>query len=254
MSALVDCIRRDGYVMPQVATGIAARLLETLMQSYAYTGHVITQGDRVARSFSDAMAQPHGFVSHHMATTLSTPGLFNLIAGFHSVAAEYFGEEPMLYSVNAFWKKPSGAPGWHHDTDDGPKQLVCFMYGTDVLTDDDGIHQYVTGSHLWSLEKKFPHHNVQEDVSGPLPSDWPRYTFKGNAGTIFLTDTRGLHNGFPPKHNPRLLLWARWTAPDIPISYRNDEIVPVPWRRVTQMKPSEEIQRRTRLVVNWDRP
>jgi hypothetical protein len=87
-------------------------------------------------------------------------------------------------------------------------------------------------------------------LSGPLPAEWPVHSFYGPAGTTFLTDTRGLHNGFPPSSGARLLLWARWStkAPD---AYFNDETVPTPWRQVVSAKPDETTQARTRLVVDW---
>lgn len=249
---MIEDLRSDGYVMGFCDPQIALSLRATIVPSRSYTGHVITQGDRVARSYSDALRQPHGFVCHEMKTVLSAPGLFDAIAQYHMLAAEYFGEEPLLYSVNAFWKKPKGAPGWHHDTDDGPKQLVMFMYGTEVSEETGGVHAYVTGSHLWDRAKLKPWHNVQEDVSGPLPSEWPVHNIYGKAGTAFLTDTLGLHNGLAPFQMPRLLLWARWCAGGPPQSYVNDEIKPVRWNEIVKEKPSEEIQRRTRLVVDWE--
>ena len=243
-------LRRDGYTAPFYRPSLAADLHSALMEAPTFMGHVIPQGDRVPRSFNDAMATKHGMACHHMASVLSVPGMFDNLAEFHTLAADYFQEEPFIYSVNAFWKKPKGAPGWHYDEDDR-KQLVMFMYGTDVPTDDDGVHAYVTGSHLWDRPKLKPWHNVQEDVSGPLPADWPVHRFHGPAGTTFLTDTRGLHNGFPPVRAPRLLLWSRWGVSKPPVTYKNDELSPVPWRMVTKQKPNPVIQNRTQLVVNW---
>lgn len=249
---MIERLQRDGFLWTIGLPHTAEALRLKLDNSPAFTAHVIPQGDRTARTLADALAQPHGFACHRMADVLATPGLFAAVSRPHRLAAEYFGQEPALYSVNAFWKKPNGAPGWHHDSDDGPHQLVMFMYGTDVPTDDDGVHAYVTGSHVWDREKLRPFHNVQEDVSGPLPAEWPVHRFHGLAGTTFLTDTRGLHNGFAPITAPRLLLWARWCAGDPPAAYVNDEVRPVPWRDVVSLKPSPEIQSRTRLVVDWE--
>lgn len=249
---MLEELRRDGYVMGFSDPQIALSLRATVIPSFTFTGHVIPQGDRVPRQYHDAMKHSAGMLCYPMKTVLSAPGLFDAIAQYHSLAAEYFDEEPILYSVNAFWKKPKGAPGWHHDTDDGPKQMVMFMYGTDVLDGAGGVHAYVTGSHLWEREKMKPWHNVQEDVSGPLPADWPVHHIYGKAGTSFITDTRGLHNGLPPKQMPRLLLWARWCAgPNPPPAYKNDELSPVRWNEAVKEKPSDEIQHRTRYVVDW---
>lgn len=249
---MIGDLQRNGFAAAPAMPFIASALNTQLRRSAAFTGHVITQGDGIERHFADACAQPHGFVCHRMVDVLASPGMFKRIADGHEIVAAYFGHEPQLYSVNAFWKKKNGAPGWHHDSDDGPHQLVMFMYGTDVLTDHDGVHAYVTGSHVWDRPKLAPWHNVEENVSGPLPAEWPVHRFLGRAGTTFFTDTRGLHNGFSPADAPRLLLWARWCVGGPPASYVNDRIQPVAWRSVTDEKPSPEIQRRTRLVVDWD--
>lgn len=249
-----DALRRDGCVLYGENQPLAARLRDRLARSVAYTAHVIPQGDRVARTLDNALARPHGFVCHEMADVLGTPGMFEWIVSARDQVRDYFGEPPLLYSVHAFWKKPNGAPGWHHDSDDGPKQLVMFMYGTDVPDDTGGVHAYVTGSHEWDRAKLKPWHNVQEDVSGPLPADWPLRHFYGPAGTTFLTDTRGLHNGFAPTTAPRLLVWARWCGSSgPPAAYRNDEIDKqrVPWRQVVPQKPDDVTQESTRLVVDW---
>lgn len=249
----VDELRRDGYVMGEPQPLLASALVGALRNSPSYVSHVIPQGDRIERTFDDAMAQQHGHVCHPMASILAVPGLFDAIAQYHILAEAYFGEEPMLYSVNAFWKKAAGPSGQHTDDTDGPKQMVMFMYGTDVPNDSHGIHTYVTGSHEWPREALRKYHNVQIDVSGPLPESWPVHTFYGSAGTTFITDTRGMHNGYPPLNKPpRLLLWARWCGKDgPPAAYHNDETCPVPWAELGIEKPSELIQSRTKLVVNW---
>lgn len=255
----LETLRRDGYVTVACETTAASALRDELEAAHAFTGHVIPQGDRIPRSLSSALAHVaegrgsgKGFVCHRMADVLAAPGMFEVITRALPIVESYFGEAALLYSVNAFWKKPDGAPGWHHDSDDGDKQLVMFMYGTDVLSDDDGVHAHVTGSHLWPRDKLKPWHNVQEDVSGPLPADWPVHRFYGPAGTTFLTDTRGLHNGFAPVKDPRLLVWARWCSKGgPPASYKNDEIKPVTWRRIVAEKPDPQIRWATRLVVDW---
>lgn len=246
-------LRGDGFVDAPAEPLLAADLVAALYDAPSYTGHVIPQGDRIRRDFAGAMAQQHGHVCHPMASILAVPNLFEIIAQYHSLAEAYFGEEPMLYSVNAFWKKAAGPSGQHTDSDDGPKQMVMFMYGTDVPDDAHGIHTYVTGSHEWPREALRKYHNVQIDVSGPLPPEWPVRTFYGPAGTTFITDTRGMHNGYPPLNKPpRLLLWARWCGQDgPPAAYHNDETKPARWETLGIEKPSALIQKRTRLVVDW---
>lgn len=253
MTDVLDVLRRDGCSLVDWAPDMARSLRGHLMVSRTCTAHVIPQGDGVERTLFDALNQAHPMCCHPMVDVLATPGLFDYLAKTRPIADGYFGEPASLYSVNAFWKKPGGPAGWHHDTDDG-KVLALFMFGTDVSDAEGGVHAYVAGSHEWSRDTLRPWHNVQEDVSGPLPADWPVQRFEGPAGTTFLTDTRGLHNGYPPTRAPRLLLWARWCIGDPPPAYKNDQTHPVPWRGVVAQKPDPAIQRATRLVVNWDHP
>lgn len=242
-----EALRQQGFWRAGLWHGMPL-VMAHLQRSMAYTGHVIPQGDRRPRALSEVLDDSHRHMCHAMETAITAPALFDFITVFHGLAAEYFQEEPMLYSVNAFWKKPGAPSGWHYDEDDR-KQLVMFIYGTDVLNNDQGIHQYVRGSHTWSREQLKWIHNVEEKVP---PAEWTVDTFIGPAGTFFFTDTRGLHNGFPPKEEARLLLWARWGVSDPPVTYRNDELSPVHYSKIgLACKPSEEVQRRTRLVVDW---
>ena len=180
--------------------------------------------------------------SHHMRDVVTAPNFFELALATYSAAQEYFGELPLLYSVNAFWTQPASGQlpyvdthYWHRDGDDR-KQLVMFMFGT-----DGGVHRYQRGSHcLTDAELGY-------DPAEPPPERVATVT--GKAGTVFFADTSGLHVG-DRALAPRLLLWARWGVSDPPESYRWDRLEAVPRDLLGDRYPADEaLQRAIRLVV-----
>lgn len=94
--------------------------------------------------------------------------------------------------------------GWHRDAVHYP-QFKAILYLSDV-SEENGPYQYIEGSHKESdiLEKvkrgvefnknRFSHEEVLELV-GQDESKIKSYT--GTAGTLILTETRGLHRGMP---------------------------------------------------------
>lgn len=184
---------------------------------------------------------------HHMQDVVIAPHFFEAALDGYEVARDYFGEPPRLYSMNAFWTQP--APGveeyrdthdWHRDGDDR-KQLVMFMYGTRVRKAKDGAHRYVRGT-----ADTFDG-NLDYSYNDP-PADLIE-TVKGEAGTCFFSDTRGLHMGLRPSH-PRMLAWARWGVSERPPSYDWDELQPVPQQLLGSRYPQDpELQRAIELVT-----
>lgn len=185
---------------------------------------------------------------HDMWDVLGAPGVLDVALGSYGDAREYFDEQPLLYSVNAFWTQP--APGqpdyqdthsWHRDGDDR-KQLVAFIFGTCVDKPSDGAHLYQKGTHLLRDDQ------LGRDFRAPPPEDIVSVT--GRAGAVFLADTNGVHMGLRPSA-PRLLLWARWGVSDPPQSYHWDRLKPLPRHRLGALYPSDpELQRAIRLVAS----
>lgn len=235
MSDIIETLRRDGIWRSPTLFPYAKEFLAHLKGQPSFPGHVLRAGDEKARPLDECLAIPidqpspfeneFHFACHHPISAMSAPGLLNFLFPIFDLAEEYFdGEVARLYSVNSFWKKPRGLPGWHYDTDDR-KILAFFMYGTDILAMEDGPHGYVKGSQHWGEEEKNRYHNT--NVEPPQENAEILY---GPAGTWFLTDTRGLHNGFCPAADrpARLLTWARWGVSLPPISYIHDKLSPVP--------------------------
>ena len=154
---------------------------------------------------------------HDMATVVTAPYFWELgLSLFPTVAAYLETDEPRLYSMNAFWARPSAAAPmrdlqtFHRDHDD-ERFVALFVYGTDVLEPADGPHRFVRGSHTFREDDG---NNDSMNVYGP-------------AGTAFLADTRGLHMGMKPTRGERLILWARWCVSERPWSYDQDRLAPV---------------------------
>lgn len=158
---------------------------------------------------------------------------------YTEIARRYLKAEPKLYSVNAFWSRPSLDPPmqdlqtWHRDHDD-ERFIALFMYGTDVIGDPYGPHCFKLGSHRAEIDE----------------TKYKTAKIFGAAGTAFLADTKGLHLGIKPQIGYRLLLWARWCVNDKPWAYINDKLEPVDRALLGSRYPTDPVLQETiRMVV-----
>lgn len=239
---VVDNLRRDGIsLVDPLTSGEIADINSHLANCQVYDAHVKVHSKQSLPNLAAAVASRWPAITVDMHDVVTAPHL--LEAGMESmpIAREYFGEEPLLYSMNVFWTHPSDihyhmTHGWHADGDDR-KQLVLFVYGTDVEREEDGAHMYSVGSHG----------GIAQPYTGQPVN--PR-TILGPAGTSFMCDTTGFHQGLRP-NKLRMLLWARWGVTCPPDSYVWDKLSPVPRERLGDRYPSEEaLQRAIRLVVS----
>lgn len=231
---LLADLRRDGIV--KVPWRMRQCFSAHFMDLPCYNAHVKVYATEPPSMPREALAAQHwAAFSHDMSAAVTAPGLLETTLGFYGLARDYFdGEPPLLYSMNAFWTQPASGHyemthGWHRDEDDR-RQLVMFVFGTDVLQPHDGGHLYQKGTHRMLPE-------------GPVE------TVTGLAGTIFLVDTRGFHMGLRPGGGPRLLLWARWGVSDPPESYVWDKLAPVPRECVPDYPDDPALRAAVRLVV-----
>lgn len=185
-------------------------------------------------------------MSWGMEDVILAPALFDKAISHTLLAGQYFGSPATLYSINAFTTNPIDGPvqndiqEFHRDPD-APLFVCLFIYCSDVLTVEDGPHQLVQGSHL--------------DDGGLDPKGREIIQVFGEAGTMFLADTRGLHRGLRPKHKPRTLFWSRWTAGGTPDSYVWDGLSPVSAAKLGSRMPTDpELRHAIRLVVAPDDP
>lgn len=229
-------LARDGFEVlpaPMPPEELAA-IVAHLKGCKVYDAHVQAKAQRSA-----AWGAPWPMACHHMHDVLRAPGMLQWALSVRRLARGVFGEEPLLYSVNAMWTQPAShqygqTHKWHRDGDDR-KFLALFMYGSDVLRPEDGPHRYLAGSHLNDDPP-------QKDIEQRAVSIY------GRAGTMFVTHPRGLHIGVRPG-KLRLLLWARWGVSEPPISYVWDKLAPAPKASLPWWPESEEEQRAVRLVA-----
>lgn len=194
---LVTAIRQDGIAFaPALDHGFLKAIRLRLSCCPTFPGHVKTYGSRNPSLPTRC---------YEMHDVLRIPGFLDYALGFARVAQQYLAVDvPKLCSFNAFWTFPQTRPdpGLHEfHTDNEGHQLAIFIYGTDILSNEDGAHH----------------------IKGPSGLK----TAIGRAGTVFLTDPSYPHKGLMPQTNARLLLWARWDMHERPHFYDLDELSPL---------------------------
>ncbi len=212
-----------------------------------FAAHIAAKSDGQARSIAECAALGSQG-SYRLSDILSAPYLLELANRDDILALmeSYLGCVPSIYSINAFWTFPGGAPipglqTYHRDFDDF-RFCTLFVFLTDVAA-NDGAHIFIRGTHRINLVER----QLQEaDPNGDHAAELKRLfakvavieepslgafrqqfeTVEGPAGTAIFENTYGLHRGVAPQKN-RLLVWIRYGL------YRNwanltDKITPVP--------------------------
>lgn len=218
----LDKLRSDGimrvtpFPRPQLN-----EFIEYLKSCSATNHHVFAQGSlkQVARDVLGKSDWP--IVGHSEDDVRAGPHHREYITQFQYLANDYcahpvsagwdpwFSTYPNIVSTNAFWTQPSGSRyrdthDWHRDPP-GRSQFTLFVFGTDVLTLEDGAHNYECGSHSVPSTND----SVSYNYAGYKPTR-PIETITGPAGTAFIVDSHGFHLGHRPQTAPRLLLVTRW--------------------------------------------
>lgn len=244
---MIEQLRKDGIVfcpwnMPQWEIQELDKYLD---RCTAYNAHIKNKGNTNDICYRAKTKPNWPCFSVSMQDIVIAPYFFEYALKGFTLAKEYFAEPPLLYSMNCFWTQPAKSEykdthDWHRDGDDR-KQLVMFMYGTDVDTIENGAHKYQLGSHnLKDSELGYPFREPPEDKV---------LTILAKAGTCFFVDTWGMHMGVRPD-KLRMLCWARWGVSDPPESYKWDQLAPVPKKLLGDRYPKDsELQESIRLVV-----
>ena len=194
-----------------------------------------------------------------MDDVIRAPHFFEYALRGYEPATAYFGELPLLYSVNMFFTQPAPTQygdthNWHRDGDDR-KQLGMFMFGTDVLDPADGGHLYQRGTHCLLEGGDIDVAHAQLDAAlGDAYRNPPAAsveTILGPAGTFFFEDPSGVHMGVRPR-GLRAFAWARWGVSDPPRSYAEwDHLRPASRDLLGGRYPADpELQRAIHLVVS----
>lgn len=217
-------------VVPGLSRQQAAEILAFLGDKPQYDGHIV-DSDRPSHAHTQSTQ-----TCWSMADVLQAPHVVETALQLTAAAGAYLEADPLLYSVNAFTMYPSAQPTsrdtqeFHRDRDD-VRFLALFIYLTDVLTPEDGAHQFQVGTHRGAVS------GTIAEVVGP-------------AGRAFLSDGRGLHRGLRPTTAPRTILWIRWGVSNPPASYVWCGLRPVDKALVGDRYPTDPaLQRSVRLVL-----
>lgn len=239
---VVERLSADGIsLVDPLTSGEVADICSYLSNCEVYNGHVQAKADKMLPNPDAAQLARWPMFTTHMHDIIMAPHMFEAALDSYPIARAYFQEAPLLYSMNVFWTHPShevyhDTHGWHLDGDDR-KQLVLFVYGTDVNAAEEGAHLYQIGTHRQN----------RSDMA-PRPGQVIRQML-GPAGTAFMSDTTGIHVGIRP-NKLRMLMWARWGVTDHPISYDWDKLSPIRRERIGGRYPQDPaMQDAVRLVV-----
>lgn len=153
---------------------------------------------------------------------------------FADIARAYLNTEPILDLVTMWWslaakssiqEQSSAAQLYHFDLD-RLRFLKFFVYITDV-SDANGPHSYVSGSHKGLKDRSLQHDGrfSDEEIRRYYPSDEVKIT--GKKGTIFVADTAGLHKGTPLEEGERLIFQLEFSNSLFGASYTQWDRVPL---------------------------
>lgn len=245
----LDVLKRDGICkMPPLSSEQNSAILKSLLYKPVFNAHVVAKSTDGSIILNRALIDGKWpMMCHKMEDIVAAPWFFEVALSMYDLVHNYFGEKPYLYSMNCFWTQPAEGPEyyadthwWHRDGDDR-KQFTMFLYGMDVLNTGDGAHMYQKGTHL------IPDHALGRDYQKPDIEKLE--VILGPAGSLFLSDTGGLHMGLRPK-KPRMLAWARWGVSNPPWIYSHDRLSPVSRDILGDRYPkTPELQEAVHLVV-----
>ncbi len=196
---LLPELRQNGFLNLPLKVGTSS-LIEWFDPLYAGPGpHIYSGPNPYFRSY------PSGYVVRCplLLALFNDRRLLGLIEA-------YMECWPTLYSMNVWWSDPAPKPQldhmqrFHRDRDDW-RFLTVFVYGTDV-GEDDGPHQIILGSHRFDETGS----GAQFDAHCEGKYGERIHTVTGPAGTVFISNTVGLHRGKPPKAKARMIAWGRF--------------------------------------------
>jgi hypothetical protein len=144
-------------------------------------------------------------------------------SSLNQVLREYFGTEPRLVGMRAWWsfacdasrqERISAGQRFHYDVDDY-LALSVFFYLSDVDL-SAGAHSVIRGSHgrrrprhVWTLSRS----RTDEEMVKVYGAERIQ-TICGNSGTGFLEDSFCFHKGQEPTARDRLVFQLRYAFRD----------------------------------------
>ena len=225
-----------------------------------FGGHVGAQSDGVRR-YLNGGAKKFPFGSYAQDDIIGCPHLLEIALRpeILSLVVEYLGCTPTIYSIHCWWSFPPNRWRWspwrspaisqdyHRDVDDF-RFLALFIYLTDVRGGDEGgQHQFIVKTHDENLVVQLLNGDKETASSLFLPR-LRKYGYKqakvyralfadqitditGEAGSLFLADTYGLHRGVPPRKSDRLVCWIRYGLRKN-LGYRTLKTEPLPFKLI----------------------
>ena len=138
-----------------------------------------------------------------------------------SIAANYLGCCPIHVQTNLWFSFPTkiskenlhkNAQMFHQDKE-FVKFIKVFIYLNDV-SDDNGPHCYIEGSHREELNKfGIPFsERVSDEIIGDYYSEDRLKEVKGKAGTLIFGDTSSVHKGAAVKKGKRIMLQLEYAS------------------------------------------
>ncbi len=222
---MASSIRKDGYyVFPKkLPAAMLAQLKDFALRTPARLNHPV-DGQMEQATIDRANPQAQGFRFNEQQT-LEIPAMQELLTDHSllSVVQEYLQVRPMYSCSRMWWSttvQPSGSKAdllsqkYHFDME-RVKWLKFFVYLTDV-TAENGAHCYVAGTHkAGSQAKKFRKRNYARIDDNEMIEQYGAGRIReitGEAGTMFIADTRGYHRGKQLTRDDRLLLQIEFTG------------------------------------------
>lgn len=151
-----------------------------------------------------------GFASSPLASKLAFDPYLLKLVGY------YFGKNITLTQVGGTRLLPRDidfdyrSMQWHHDTKG--KQVKIFILLTDVATDGQCTH-FVCGSHMGNYDRKDNGRRSQAQVDQMMKNEGKSIArAAGQAGTVWILDTNGLHRGNRNMSATRDVLVYNYTA------------------------------------------
>ena len=246
-----------------------------------YGAHVAAQSNGLALE-----GNASEFACYRLPDIAATPHVIEIAndPALISLAEQYLGCVPTIYSLNIWWSRPARDEGtrttqsFHRDIDDY-KFLSLFIYLSDV-TMETGPHQYAIGTHTKEGLVRILAQSLHLEDTGELKKIQRSQEFKkvlaslnkgqsdlapehaesiigdnyksyiGPAGTGLIISPAGFHKGLTPRSDSRLMLWVRYGTHENPavIKDRTTPVRVANWQ--TRVPDTPKNRYMNRLIIN----